>query len=44
MLAQVAEIDRFHIRLLARFLGQLKKSEEAGGNMLDSTMVLSAPE
>ena len=40
MLAQVAAIDRFHLRKLARFLGQLKTSEEAGGSLLDQTMVL----
>jgi hypothetical protein len=40
MLAQVAEIDRFHLRKLARFLGQLKTADEGGGNMLDNTMVL----
>lgn len=40
MLAKVAEIDRFHLRKLARFLTQLKTAEEAGGKLLDHTMVL----
>jgi hypothetical protein len=40
MLAKVAEIDRFHLHKLARFLGQLKQADEAGGNLLDQTMVL----
>lgn len=40
MLAKVAEIDRFHLRKLNRFLGQLKSTDEAGKNFLDHTMVL----
>lgn len=40
MLAKVAEIDRFHLQKLARFLGQLQNADEAGGNLLDNTMVL----
>jgi hypothetical protein len=40
MLAKVAEIDRFHIGKLARFLGQLQASKEGEGTLLDTSMVL----
>lgn len=40
MLDRLAQIDRFHIERLARFLTFLKTTEEAGGNMLENTMVL----
>jgi hypothetical protein len=40
MLAKLANIDRFHVGRLGRFLGLLKATREADGNMLDRTMVL----
>lgn len=40
MLSQIAEVDRFYIGRLARFLGLLKSTREGEGTMLDSTMVL----
>jgi hypothetical protein len=40
MLKKLGAIDRFHIERLARLLTFLKSTEEAGGTMLDSTMVL----
>ncbi len=40
MLAKLASIDRFHLARLSRFLDLLKATEEAGGNMLDNTMIL----
>ena len=40
MLDRLAKIDQFHIARLARFLTFLKSTEEAGGHMLESTMVL----
>jgi len=39
-LAKLAEIDRFHVGRLARFLTLLKATGEADGSMLDRTMVL----
>jgi len=40
MLKKLGEIDRFHLGRLARFLTFLKSTEEAGGSMLDHTMVV----
>ena len=40
MLKKLGEIDRFHLSRLARFLTFLKSTEEAGGSMLDHTMVV----
>ncbi len=40
MLDKLAKIDRFHLERLGRFLTFLGSTEEAGGAMLDSTMVL----
>jgi len=40
MLDALAKIDRFHLGRLARFLDLLKSTSEAGGTMLDNTMVL----
>lgn len=40
MLNKLAEIDRFHVSRLARFLQFLKSTQEAGGSMLDHTMIL----
>jgi hypothetical protein len=40
MLAKLANIDRFHLAKLGRFLGMLKKTAEAEGSMLDRTVVL----
>ena len=40
MLKKLAEIDRFHLSKLARFLGMLKSTEEGEGNVLDRTVVL----
>jgi hypothetical protein len=39
-LDRLAQIDRFHIERLARFMTFLKSTGEAGGNMLDNTMIL----
>lgn len=40
MLEGLARIDHFHMERLARFLTFLKQTQEAGGSMLDNTMVL----
>lgn len=40
MLATLANIDRFHLARLGQFLGLLKATSEADGNMLDRTIVL----
>lgn len=40
MLEGLAKIDQFHVALLARFLTFRKSNEEAGGHILESTMVL----
>ena len=40
MLKKLGEIDRFHLTRLARFMEFLKSTEEEGGNMLESTMIL----
>lgn len=40
MLAKLATIDRFHLSRLGRFMGLLKSTAEADGNMLDRTMIL----
>lgn len=40
MLTKLAAIDRFHVGNLARFLGLLGSGGEAGGNLLDNTLVL----
>ena len=40
MLSKLAVIDRFHLSKLARFMTLLKSTREAGGSMLDQTMVL----
>ncbi len=40
MLQKLAAIDRFHLSRLARFLGMLKATAEADGDMLDRTMIL----
>lgn len=39
-LDKLANIDKFHIERLARFMTFLKSTEEAGGSMLDNTMIL----
>ena len=39
-LDRLANIDKFHTERLARFMTFLKSTEEAGGNMLDNTMIL----
>jgi hypothetical protein len=39
-LSQLAAVDRFYLGKLARFLKQLKTTQEAEGNLLDNTMVL----
>jgi hypothetical protein len=39
-LARLAEIDRFHLSRLGRFLGLLRDTREADGRMLDRTVVL----
>ena len=40
MLKSLAKVDRFHLERLSRFLKLLKDTEEGGGTMLDSTMVM----
>ncbi|QDT44645.1 hypothetical protein Pan241w_47590 [Gimesia alba] len=40
MLSKLAVIDRFHLSKLARFMTLLKSTREAGGSMLDQTIVL----
>lgn len=40
MMNQLAGVDRFYIARLGRFLGLLKSTREADGNMLDRTMTL----
>ena len=40
MLKKLAEIDRFHLSKLDRFLTFLNSTEEGGKTMLDHTMVL----
>jgi len=40
MLSKLAEIDRFHVSRLNRFLDFLRSTEEGGRTMLDHTMVL----
>jgi hypothetical protein len=40
MLAKLANIDRFHLSRLGRFIGMLKATSEGDGNMLDRTMIL----
>lgn len=40
MLKKLAEIDRFHLSKLGRFLGLLKSTTEGDGTVLDRTMVL----
>lgn len=40
MLDKLAEIDRFHVGRLARFLELLQRTEELDGSMLDQTVVL----
>ncbi len=39
-LKQLAAIDHWHMRLLGKLLTDLKATPEAGGNLLDQTMVL----
>jgi hypothetical protein len=40
MLAKLANIDRFHLSRLGRFMGMLKATREGDGTMLDRTMIL----
>lgn len=40
MLKKLAEIDRFHLSRLGRFLGLLKATSEADGTVLDRTVIL----
>jgi hypothetical protein len=40
MLARLANVDRFYLSRLNRFLGLLKSTTEDDGNMLDRTIVL----
>ena len=40
MLNKLAEIDRFHVAKLARFMDLLQATEEADGSMLDRTVIL----
>ncbi|MEK6262727.1 MAG: DUF1552 domain-containing protein [Planctomycetota bacterium] len=40
MLKKLAQIDRFHLERLGRFLSFLKSTSEADGNMLDRTLVM----
>lgn len=40
MLAKLANIDKFHLQRLGRFLGLLKSTAEASDTMLDRTLVM----
>jgi hypothetical protein len=40
MLAKLAEIDRFHLSRLGRFMKLLQSTSEADGSMLDRTVIL----
>lgn len=40
MLKKLAEIDRFHLSRLTRFLDFLKRTKEGGGTMLDHTVIV----
>lgn len=40
MLSKLANIDRFHLQRLGRFLGLLKSTAESGDTLLDRTVVL----
>lgn len=40
MLKRLAEIDRFHVSRLTRFLDFLKRTQEGGGTMLDHTVIV----
>jgi hypothetical protein len=40
MLKKLAEIDRFHLSKLGRFLGHLKSTTEGDGTVLDRTLVV----
>ena len=40
MLSKLANIDKFHLQRLGRFLGLLKSTAESGDTMLDRTLVL----
>ncbi|MCE9560914.1 MAG: DUF1552 domain-containing protein [Planctomycetes bacterium] len=40
MLDKLAVIDQFHLSRLGRFMGMLKSTSEADGNMLDRTMIV----
>ena len=40
MLKKLASIDRFHLERIGRFLDFLKRTSEADGTMLDSTIVM----
>ncbi len=40
MLDKLAEIDRFHVGRVARFIELLQRTHEAEGNMLDRTLIL----
>jgi hypothetical protein len=40
MLKKLAQIDRFHLERLGRFLSFLKQTKEGAGSMLDSTLIL----
>jgi len=40
MLKKLAEIDRFHLARLGRFLGMLKSTAEGDGTMLDRTITI----
>ena len=39
-LEKLAKIDRFHVAQLAYFMKRLKTAEEAGGSMLDQTLIV----
>ncbi len=39
-LAAIGRINRFHVERVARFLGSLRAAEDAGGSLLDHSMVV----
>lgn len=39
-LAKVAKVNRFHVSLFAEFLESLRRTEEAGGTLLDHSLLL----
>jgi hypothetical protein len=40
LVAEFAKLNRYHVSLVAYFLGKLKSTPEGGGNLLDSSLIL----